>query len=98
LRPKDIVGALSEKGVDIDDFLAKAQKGSDYEGLGLPTQGVAAKLKERGILRKAGLHSHGRILWKAGTHFDAFKAHWLQNRGNYYKPSAVSIERNEGIT
>jgi hypothetical protein len=71
LRPKDILVQLG--GLDVGQFLAKVQEGSDYEGLGLPSQGVAVKLKERGILRKIGVCKR-RTLWGPGVHFSAFRA------------------------
>jgi hypothetical protein len=71
LRPKDILSQLGN--LDVGEFLAKVQEGSDYETLGLPSQGVAVKLKERGILRKIGVNKR-RTLWGPGVHFSAFRA------------------------
>lgn len=55
MRPIDIYAQLRGAGVDIDQFILKAEENeNDYASLGLPVQGLAAWLKEKGILRNGG--------------------------------------------
>jgi len=89
--------------VDPDRLALLTREGADYEQLGFPTQGLAKKLSEYGILKGMG-RRHKRVLikdrketrlrtvWVPGCHFDRWLADYILNRTRYRIQSCLSPE------
>ena len=89
--------------VDPDRLALLTREGADYEQLGFPTQGMAKKLSEYGILKSIG-RRHKRVLigdrketrlrtiWVPGCHFDRWLADYILNRTRYRIQSGLCLE------
>jgi hypothetical protein len=94
---------MAKFNVDPDRLALLTREGADYEQLGFPTQGMAKKLSEYGILKSKG-RRHKRVLiddrketrlrtiWVPGCHFDRWLADYILNRERYRIQSGLCLE------
>lgn len=90
-----LIDLIAEAGADPDKLAMLTAKGADYEQLGFPSQGLAKRLSERGILRSNGRYFKKtteeagrkgvrlRTTWVPGCHFDRWLAYYSRNRIKY---------------
>jgi hypothetical protein len=98
-----LIDRMVKFNVDPDRLAILTREGADYEQLGFPTQGMAKKLSEYGILKSVG-RRHKRVLiedrketrfrtiWVPGCHFDRWLADYILNRTRYRIQSGLSLE------
>jgi hypothetical protein len=98
-----LIDRMVRANVDPDRLALLTGEGADYEQLGFPTQGLAKKLSEYGILKSTG-RRHKRILidnkidfrlrtiWVPGCHFDRWLADYILNRTRYRIQSGLTLE------
>lgn len=98
-----LIDRMVKFNVDPDRLAILTREGADYEQLGFPTQGMAKKLSEYGILKSIG-RRHKRVLigdrketrlrttWIPGCHFDRWLADYILNREKYRIQSGLSLE------
>ncbi len=94
-----LIDRIVEAGVDPDRLALLTFEGADYEELGFPTQGLAAKLSDYGILKSDGRAykrvskgSRLRTNWVPGCHFDRWLADYILNREKYRSRNGLSLE------
>lgn len=85
-----LIDLIVEAKVDPDRLALLTFEGADYEELGFPTQGLATKLSDHGILRSVGrTYKRGpngsrlRTTWVPGCHFDSWLSDYILNREKY---------------
>ena len=98
-----LIDRMARFNVDPDRLALLTGEGADYEQLGFPTQGLAKKLSEYGILKSTG-RRHKRVLigarreprlrtiWVPGCHFDRWLADYILNRTRYRIKNGLSPE------
>ena len=89
-----LIDIMVEAKVDPDRLALLTFEGADYEKLGFPTQGLARKLSDHGILKSRGRElkkvlkedrkeTRLRTTWVPGCHFDRWLADYILNRERY---------------
>ena len=98
-----LIDIIIEAKVDPDRLALLTFEGTDYEHLGFPTQGLAKKLSDYGILRSKGRklrkvlkddkkEARLRTTWVPGCHFDSWLADYILNRERYRTRHGLSLE------
>ncbi|NPV63672.1 MAG: hypothetical protein HPY61_13795 [Methanotrichaceae archaeon] len=94
-----VIDRMVKAGADPDRLAMLTFEGADYEELGFPTQGLAAKLNDCGILRSDGRSYRKnpkgprlRTTWVPGCHYDRWLADYIQNRENYRSRYGLPLE------
>ena len=99
-----LIDIIAEAGADPDRLAMLTAQGADYEQLGFPSQGLAKKLSERGILRSNGRYFKKaqqeagrkgvrlRTTWVPGCYFDRWLADYSLNRMKYRARHELPLE------
>lgn len=98
-----LIDRIVEAGADPDMLVLLDSDGADYKELGFPTQGLAKKLSDCGILRSRGRElkkvlkdekndARLRTTWVPGCHYDSWLADYILNRERYRTRHGLSLE------
>jgi len=98
-----LIDRMVKSNVDPDNLALLTGEGADYEQLGFPTQGLAKKLSEYGILKSTGRRNKRvliddkiefrlRTTWVPGCHFDRWLADYVLNRTRYRSQTGLTLE------
>jgi hypothetical protein len=98
-----LIDIMVEAKADPDRLALLTFEGADYEQLGFPTQGLAKKLSDHGILKSRGRElrkvlkddrreTRLRTTWIPGCHFDSWLADYILNRERYRTRHGLAME------
>ena len=98
-----LIDIMVEAKADPDRLALLTFEGADYEQLSFPTQGLAKKLSEHGILKSKGRRlrkvlkddrkeTRLRTTWIPGCHYDSWLADYILNRERYRTRHGLSLE------
>ena len=98
-----LIDLMVEAKSDPDRLALLTFEGADYEQLSFPTQGLAKKLSDYGILKSKGRklrkvlkddrkEARLRTTWIPGCHFDSWLADYILNRERYRTRHGLSLE------
>lgn len=94
-----LIDLIVEAKADPDKLASLTFAGADYEEMGFPTQGLATKLSDHGILKSLGrTYKRGpkgprlRTTWVPGCHFDRWLFDYILNRERYRTRHGLSLD------